>query len=139
MASQEQVKFYLAYWFQLGKRVVLKKEGVAVIPQPIFTFNRYSAAFENCWQHLMTPENRESYLEGTQETIEQLLNSDWDIIPCARCNMPIPMVEAGIKLGNCPCNDLITWPNRELPSPRSAINQQEHLKEIQARITEKKD
>ncbi len=109
MASQEQVKFYLAYWFQLGKRVVFYQEGVAITPEPIFTINQYSATFENCWRQLIAPENRQSYLEGTLQTIEELLSSQWDIVPCARCSMPIPLMEIGTSFGNCPCNDLAVF------------------------------
>lgn len=135
MASEEQVKFYLAYWFQLGKRVVLSSEGVAVIPQPVFTFNKYSATFENYWKQLIAPENRDSYLEGTMETIDELLSSQWDISPCARCNMPVAIMDLGIGLGDCPCHDLMGWPNQELPTPRSAIDPRKHIKEIQERIS----
>jgi hypothetical protein len=134
MASEEKVRSYLAYWFQLGKKVVLKTGDVAILPCPVFKLNQYSDSFEDCWNQLSTPENRESYLEGTVQTIPQLLTSEWDILPCARCNMPIPMIQAGFDSGPCPCSDQMSWPNNQLPSPRSPIDQTTCLRNIQSRI-----
>jgi len=35
MASEQAVKEYLAYWFQLGKKVVIGDRSQTVIPQQI--------------------------------------------------------------------------------------------------------
>lgn len=53
MTSEARVKQYLAYWFQLGKKVVFSKSGETVLPEPIFSGNRYSQAFEDCWQRIL--------------------------------------------------------------------------------------
>ena len=50
MASSEQVKQYLAHWFQLGKGVVCPKRQERIYPQVIFKEHHYSTEFEECWQ-----------------------------------------------------------------------------------------
>lgn len=136
MASQQQVKTYLAYWFQLGKKI-LWRNVEQKIPQPIIKGDRFSEEFESCWQKILAAEGKDYYLAGTSKTIEELLSSKWDIIDCARCNMPVPMVELGLQSLDCPCNDLDTWPNLELPQPRSPVDSQEKLRAIQERLSSK--
>lgn len=129
MASQQQVKQYLAYWFQLGKKI-LPRNGEALLPQPVIEGDRYSAQFERIWQLVLTPEHRDSYLEGTNQTIGQLLTSGWDISDCPRCSMPVPTIDLGIQSSLCPCNDLPSWPNNELPKPRDPVDSQGKLRSI---------
>ena len=79
MASKQAVKQYLAYWFQLGKKVVIGSNGKAILPQPIMQGGGYSQEFENCWQQITSPDAGESYLEGTAETINELLTDTWQV------------------------------------------------------------
>jgi hypothetical protein len=135
MASVLKVQSYLAYWFQLGKPVVLVASETQCLPQPIFQGNQFSAAFEQCWQKIMqSPEN--CYLSGTDESIATLLTDEWEIVGCARCPMPQPMPVRGIKLSPCPCSDLPSWPNDEIPQPRLGINTSTHLDSIRQRLQE---
>ncbi len=134
MASELKVKKYLAYWFQLGKKVVLPKYKEKLAPQQIFREDSYSKEFEECWQIIVTPENRDCDLEGTHQTIQELLTSKWQILPCARCDMPIPMIDLGIAHLNCPCVDLDNWPNTEVPLPRNGVNSQHSLSRIRGRL-----
>lgn len=134
MASQSQIKTYLAHWFQLGKKVLLPQQDRELLPQSVIKSDRYSSEFENCWQQILAIQGKNCYLEGTEQTIEELFSSSWDIVDCARCNMPIPMVQSGIQPMGCPCNDLPEWPNHELPSPRTPINTSEHLNKLRARL-----
>ncbi|MBW4663943.1 MAG: hypothetical protein KME01_07045 [Chroococcus sp. CMT-3BRIN-NPC107] len=127
MASEQVVKQYLAYWFQLGKKVIIGGSGKALIPQSIMQGGVYSQEFEKCWQLITSPEARDSHLEGTPETISELLTDPWQVMPCARCTMPVPMLNVGIPSLTCPCNDLSNWPNSELPAPRSPVNSQAGL------------
>jgi len=136
MANNENIKRYLAYWFQLGKRVVIGNGVATLLPQFVYKGDRYSQEFEDCWQRITSPESGDCYLEGTNETIAQLLTSVWEIIPCGRCNMPVPMKKLGISPETCPCHNLLSWPNTELPAPRSAVNNQEQLKGIRDRLLE---
>ena len=134
MASEQAVKQYLAYWFQLGKKVVIGSSGKTLLPQPIMQGVGYSQEFENCWQQITSSNARDSYLEGTPETISELLTDTWQVMPCARCTMPVPLLNVGIAPLLCPCNDLSNWPNTELPQPRSPVNSQAKLTDIRDRI-----
>ncbi|MGK7877694.1 MAG: hypothetical protein AB4426_31645 [Xenococcaceae cyanobacterium] len=137
MASEQQVKQYLAYWFQLGKKVILHNDQEALLPQRVIEGDRYSLEFERCWQRILRGDSGDCYLEGTEQTIQQLLTPSWDIEPCARCDMPVPMIDLGIQSPNCTCNDLPTWPNKELPAPRSPVDTQKRLSEIRERLLSK--
>ncbi len=134
MASEEQVKRYLSYWFQLGKKVVIDDAREAVRPEPVIQGNRYSPAFENIWQQILSSDRGECHLQGTSQTIAELLSSEWDVSPCARCEMPVPVRDLGMPPDLCPCNDLSTWPNTELPTPRDPVNSQDRLGRIRDRL-----
>ncbi|MFN6565816.1 hypothetical protein [Dendronalium sp. ChiSLP03b] len=134
MATQQEVKKYLAYWFQLGKKVVTGNGKASFLPQPVLKGDRYSEEFEACWQKILSPEAGDCYLEGTHETIAQLLTPTWELAPCSRCNMPVAMRNVGMPTLLCPCNDIPTWPNSELPAPRSPVNTQEQLIAIRDRL-----
>lgn len=134
MASKEDVKRYLAYWFQLGKRVVIDNGAATLQPREVIKDDRYSDEFEKCWQRITSPDTGDCYLEGTHETIAELLTPTWDVSPCARCNMPIPVKNVGMPPLACPCFDLTSWPNSELPPPRCPIDTQEQLKMIRDRL-----
>lgn len=136
MASEQQVKRYLAYWFQLGKKVVIGNGQSSVLPQPVIAGDRYSDQFEQIWQQLISPKSGDCYLEGTQETIGDLLTPKWDISPCARCEMPVPVINVGMPPELCPCNDLPTWPNTELPAPRDPVSSTGRLQGIRDRLSQ---
>lgn len=133
MASEERVREYLAYWFQLGKKVLLQN-GEALLPQPAIEGNRYSQAFERCWQKILYSNPSQSYLEGTTQTIEQLLSPAWDITACARCGILVPTIVLGIQPPDCPCCDLDNWPNSDLPAPRLPVNSATYLSQIKERL-----
>ncbi|MDJ0508936.1 MAG: hypothetical protein QNJ64_06755 [Crocosphaera sp.] len=133
MASDEQVKKYLAHWFQLGKSVICPKRQETIRPQEIFQGHRYSAEFEKCWEKIVHIEG-DCYLEGTEQTIKQLLTPAWEIIDCPRCELPIPMTVAGVSSPVCTCFDLSGWPNNELPCPRLPANTNTHLHRLRRRL-----
>lgn len=132
MASQDQVKRYLAYWLQLGKSLVLN-QGETLQPKPI-EGDHYSSEFEACWQRILSVGGENCYLEGTLQTISDLLSQAWDITDCARCAMPVPMVSVGLQSNSCPCSDLPTWPNTELPLPRMPVDSRGQLDQIRQRL-----
>lgn len=134
MASKQDVKRYLAYWFQLSKKVVVNNGSATLLPQKVIQGDRYSDEFEECWQTIISPEAGDCYLEGTQETIAELLTPAWDMSPCGRCSMPIPIRSVGMPPELCPCNDLSNWPNTELPPPRSPVNTQQQLTAIRDQL-----
>lgn len=137
MASSQQVKQYLAYWFQLGKKVVIRNGEAALLPQPVIRGASYSDEFEAVWQQILSPDAGDCYLEGTHETIAELLTPVWEFNPCARCSMPIPMRSVGMPPNSCTCNDLSGWPDTSLPSPRQPVDSQAHLQSIRERLGKK--
>lgn len=134
MASEHQVRQYLAYWFQLGKKVAIDNGETVILPEPVIQGDRYSQEFEDCWQLVRAPESGDCYLEGTHQTIAELLSPAWDIMACARCSMPVPMPTIGTPPLECPCIDLPNWPNLEIPLPRAPISSQSRLIEIRDRL-----
>lgn len=134
MASEEHVKRYLGYWFQLGKKVLIRNGQAAVLPEPLIVGDHYSQEFESLWQQLLSPDSGDCYLEGTEQTIAELLTPKWSVTACARCEMPVPLEDMGMPPELCPCNDLPTWPNPELPAPRSPISTQDRLRNIRDRL-----
>ena len=138
MASEAQVKRYLAHWFQLGKRILLPKRQQKLCPSRIFGGNTYSSEFENCWQYIFSVD-ADCYLEGAEQTIQQLLSPEWEVVECAKCRMPLPVYISGDASPVCPCADLPSWPNTKLPSPRSAIDDQIYLTRIRQRLTRSND
>ncbi|MEK0179829.1 MAG: hypothetical protein EAZ78_16055 [Oscillatoriales cyanobacterium] len=134
MASEYEVRKYIAYWFQLGKKVLIRNGSEALLPKPVIAGDRYSQEFEECWQKIVSPDSGDCYLEGTKETIGELLTPAWEISPCARCAMPVPLRDSGMPAECCPCNDLAHWPNTEIPQPRSPVSSQLQLSGIRDRL-----
>ena len=134
MASPREVQNYLAYWFQLGKSVHIKNGRSLQRPIPVLEGHQFSRAFQACWREIMAVKGRDCYLDGSQETIEQLLSPQWEITDCARCSIPtaIPVVMPVAQL--CPCGDIDTWPNDELPAPHMPINNNEHFSRLKTRL-----
>lgn len=138
MASHNEVKNYLAHWFQLGKRVFIDKSQVKFLPENIFAGDGYSQEFEDFWQLITTNGNQDAYIEGTDQTITDLLSPEWELVSCARCTMPVPRY-IGISKESCPCHDLENWPNSELPSPNIPADNQIHLARIRERLIDRSD
>ncbi|MEL6471088.1 MAG: hypothetical protein AAFQ74_15275 [Cyanobacteria bacterium J06623_4] len=137
MASKADVKKYLAYWFQLGKKVVDGDGKTICQPKTVLQGDRFSQEFEQCWATILSADTHDYTLEGTNETIATLLSPAWTIESCARCDMPVPMPEVELSQHPCPCNDLPNWPNTELPQPRMPINSNHRLNDLKARIESK--
>ncbi len=136
MATTQDVRQYLAYWFQLGKQVRSGNSSQVLLPKTVIAGDRYSDDFERCWQTVQSNPSA-YYLDGTQQSISELLSPKWDLVACVRCSMPVPIPSLGMPSPTCPCNDLPTWPNLELPLPRSPIDSQTKLGSIYDRLTEK--
>lgn len=134
MASSEEVQNYLAYWFQLGKPIHIKHELTPQRPVPVLEGAQFSRAFQDCWQTIMATGGRDCYLDGTEETIEQLLSSRWEISDCARCSIPIPMSAVMPVAQLCPCSNVDHWPNDELPAPHLPINNKGHFSRLKTRL-----
>ena len=50
MASESEVRKYIAYWFQLGKKVLIRNGSEGLLPKSVNAGDRYSNEFEECWQ-----------------------------------------------------------------------------------------
>jgi hypothetical protein len=136
MASVEQVKKYLAYWFQAGKPIICPWDDRPILPKKIIIGDRYSSEFEMLFTRLLTPECRDCYLRETNQSMGDLLSGRWDMWDCARCQMPIPLDRVGLITG-CPCADLNGWPNLDLPMPRCPNNVRAQLTFIHQRLQER--
>ncbi|MEG4942360.1 hypothetical protein [Microcoleus sp. F4-D5] len=134
MASESEVRKYIAYWFQLGKKVFIRNGSEALLPESVIAGDRYSSEFEDCWQKIISPDSGDCYLQGTNETISQLLTPAWEISPCARCAMPVVFQQTGMPPESCPCDDLANWPDTEIPQPRSPVSNQLQLSGIRDRL-----
>ena len=134
MASNSDVKKYIAHWFQLGKSVMDEANDSVYLPKSIIQGDRYSDEFENCWQTLMQANHQKLYLRGTEQSLADLLSPAWEITSCFRCDMPIPIHDRQLPSTPCTCDDLSNWPNEELPRPRSPVNSQAHLERLRSRL-----
>lgn len=137
MASSQEIKNYLASWFQLGKKLVFNDSQKISMSDSVVKGDRYSTEFEACWREILAREGKNYYLEGTEPSLHELFSSKWQIRSCARCNMPIPKQELGVQTLSCPCVDFASWPNFELPSPRAPINSNSRMNNIASRLRAK--
>jgi hypothetical protein len=137
MASTNDIKTYLAYWLQLGRGLWMPGHADRVRPATILGDGAYSADFEALWVQIQAPDVvAQSYLEGTDQTIGELLSPSWEINPCARCGLPIPFKTAGLSQADagCPCADMSHQPDLSLIPPRAPISTQAVLGNICARL-----
>ena len=133
MALTNQIRTYLACWFQLNQGVILSN-GDRLCPGSVLSHAGYSPEFEACWKIVMQNEGRDCYLEGTLQSIAELMTEEWDVLPCPRCTMPVPMPNRPVQQFECPCIDLRSWPNTTLPLPRKAIDSGRFLGHICDRV-----
>jgi hypothetical protein len=129
MATTNQLKSYIAQWFQLSKPILYRGGERTYLTQPVLEGGRYSAAFEGCWQQVYAHAG-DCHLEGTNETIAELMTSNWEIVDCARCSMPVPIRQSGLPPQHCPCHNLANWPNQELPLPHLPVNSNDQIRRI---------
>ncbi len=134
MASPQEVQTYLAYWFQLGRSVHISNGLTTLRPVPVLEGNQLSRAFKDCWQAIMAVGGRDCYVDGSSETIEQLLSPQWEIINCARCTVPTAMSTVMPVAKLCPCGDMDHWPNNEVPPPHMPINNKKHFSRLKTRL-----
>lgn len=121
MASQPDVKAYLACWLQLGKAIDAR---IHTLPDTIrigsvLSLSAFSAEFEQVWRAVFA-HAQWCYLAGTDESIGDLLSDRWTIADCGRCGLHVPISEDGLAIaGPCPCADMMdSWPNAETLPPR---------------------
>lgn len=134
MASPTEVRTYLAHWFQLGKKIKSDHGHLTYQPEKVIQGEHFSPEFEDCWAAILAAEGKALYLEGTDQTIAKLLSLAWEVVNCARCEMPVPLPQKEFKTQPCPCHDLSDWPNEEIPRPRLPVSNYQHLRRIKNRL-----
>lgn len=139
MASQAQVRDFLAHWFQLGKPIVLAEDRGEYLPEPIYYQGGYSQSFEECWHKIMVTSGQGCHLKGTSQSVAEMLSPAWTVTACARCEMPIAIPELGTPKSLCPCDDLRSWPNYDVPVPRQAVDSDRRLSDIHQRVQHSAD
>lgn len=135
MAYLKQLQQYLALWFQVGQKVVLAN-GETYCPQPVLVQGQYSPEFQQCWHQLQKIGFENCYLDGTVVSLAELLTPAWEMTECARCLMPVALPIGKVASFACPCSELPTWPNFDLPMPRTPEAANKPLQRICDRITE---
>jgi hypothetical protein len=136
MASLPEVKQYLAHWFQLGRKVYIHNGDLGLLPSRVFQEMEYSAEFERCWESIVADDAGDCYLEDTTQTIVELLTSKWDVVDCARCNMPVPLlVVSAVPSDGCPCINISHWPNAEIPAPIARTVVGSKIQALQQRLS----
>ncbi|MBD2176647.1 hypothetical protein H6F42_06925 [Pseudanabaena sp. FACHB-1998] len=138
MASRTLVKTYLAQWMQMGKAVHLPQQNKEVYIHKIIQGEKYSPVFNKLWDEISTAKAQEAYLNGTSQTISDLLSNQWEIIPCARCSLLVPCLDMGARVPiSCPCDDLVGHPNLESIAPRQPVKTLSHLDNLCDRLDQK--
>jgi hypothetical protein len=132
MATHQELRHYLAHWFQLGKPLILK--GVPHIITPTLNTDRPSEEFEQLWEEILQAPHLAS-LEGSETTLGELLSGNWEIMDCARCEMPIPLKNSGTLTNHCICQDMETWPNSDTLAPHNPIDDHDRLQQLRHRLT----
>jgi hypothetical protein len=120
MASEHDVRQYLICWWQLGKSLVHHTPAGDnfIRPDPLLLLDPASPSLAVLWDHIQQAP-QDYYLAGTSETLADLLSSRWELVPCAGCQLPIPIRRLGIHTDPCPCHDLQNWPSRDTLPPRT--------------------
>ena len=132
MATTTEVKDYIAQWMQLGKKIILNDRPIGTTE--VLHHDHYSAEFEQMWAQAAAAPSK-AYLDGTDQSIANLLDPKWDMSNCVRCGMLAPCIEVGPReTAVCPCADLELWPDLETVTPRSPVSSDVRLHQIHDRI-----
>ncbi len=136
MATSQDIKGFIAQWLQLGKGVEKIDGTVFYKPAKVLDCHGYSREFEDWWQEFELNPQKWA-LSGSTQPLSALYSPKWEIVGCARCDMPIPMQVAGVNDRDCPCHDLMCWPNLELPHPHIPADAENRLSQIHKRLNAK--
>jgi hypothetical protein len=135
MSNYDAVKQYFAQWLQMGKRVFVEKQNNFVAINRVIKGESYSDEFEHLWAEISDPGSGDVYLEGTNETVQELLGPKWETIGCARCDMLVPCLSAGPRdIPVCPCHDLGCFPNLDSIPARAPVITNKYLSNIITRL-----
>ncbi|MCA1904320.1 MAG: hypothetical protein CV045_00895 [Cyanobacteria bacterium M5B4] len=134
MANKNEVKQYLAYWMQLGRKLILSDRVVSL--DQVIAGDHYTTRFEEIWQEGEARPEAAS-LEGANISLEQLFSANYELLSCPRCDLPLPSLTLGPRSAQpCPCDDLNLWPNFDTVPPRQPVNTTDQLRSIYQRLPE---
>ena len=134
MSNYDAVKKYFAQWLQMGKKVFIQSQNKLVGVKCVVRGESYTNEFEQLWAEISDPRSGDVYLDGTDESIQELLSPKWEVVSCVRCEMPIPIGMGPQAAQICPCNDLGCYPNLEAIAPREPVITAKHLSSIMSRL-----
>ena len=133
MATESQIKQYLACWLQVGKRVIHDDGEQDFHPPKILNDSGYSQEFEDWWDDVCQNASH-WHLEGCDRALDALFSPHWDIVECPLCVMPVPKLVAGVNDASCTCSDLELWPNLDLPKPHTPEDTHYKLKSLRDKL-----
>ncbi|TYQ30338.1 hypothetical protein [Pseudanabaena sp. UWO310] len=140
MASRTLVKNYLAQWMQMGKTVILSSQNKEISIYKILQGENYSPEFNQLWDMISTVKAQDAYLSGTNQTIHDLLDNQWEIVACARCSLLVPTIDMGARVPVCcPCDDLPSHPNLDLVAPHAPVTLLSQLEKLCDRLDQKSE
>jgi hypothetical protein len=135
MANSNVVKDYFAQWMQVGKKVLTQSDNKSVSISKVIDGEKYAQEFELLWTEISTNKAQEAYLEGTNETIQELLSDKWELVECPRCSLPSACIDLGVRETKaCPCDTMKLWPNLDTIAPRKPIKTAKYLNNICDRL-----
>ncbi|MDB9495349.1 hypothetical protein PN441_00210 [Spirulina major CS-329] len=134
MASPQQIKQYLAYWVQLGKGIVIG-DRPPMYCKTVLAKENYCNEFESIWQQVEACHGEGCHITGTDQELAELFSEQWNVTACYRCELLVPQKVRGMPATTCPCADIDTWPNLEIPKPRLPLSSNGHLAKISHRLT----
>lgn len=132
MASKTEVKEYLAYWMQLGRKLVVADRLVSL--DQVVAGDHYTTRFEEIWQESQAQAEFTS-LEGSEVSLKQLFAPTYELLDCPRCHLPLPSPDLGPRPAqSCPCDHLKLLPNLDTVPPRLPIDTGAKLRSIYQRL-----
>lgn len=134
ISNYDAVKRYFAMWLQMGKKVFIENQNKLLGMNCVVRGESYTNKFEQLWSEISDPRLGDVYLEGTDESVQELLSPKWEVIACARCAMPVPVGMGPQVAQVCPCDDLGVSPNLEAIAPREPVITAKHLSSIMSRL-----
>ncbi len=96
MANLQAVRNYVAFHVHQGKKVVSPVHGVLSFQSHVIGSEGLSVAFLLYWRSLRKHQDfQHLQIEGDEFYFGELLKPQWEFSLCARCDLMIPVPEAG--------------------------------------------
>ncbi|KKJ00983.1 sensor histidine kinase [Prochlorothrix hollandica] len=121
---EEMLMGYVAYYVSRGRPVISLNAGALPFTGSVYGYWGYDSEFYSYWRGLQQRSDfGELSLRGDSYNFSEFLGGKCSVGECARCQLPIPLLDAGVAdTTQCPCDDtLIQSHHQRLASvaPRS--------------------